>query len=109
MSAFLLKSVWGGVGMRTLRPRKIFEYVMLSYPSLTHTFVSENCDIWGGQGMPGTTGSQQWACFWGFRGRPPATGGVRAAAGRCRFKDALRVPAAGCAGCSVTSRPRPAG
>lgn len=36
--------------MRTLRPRKIFEYIMLSYPSLTHTFVNENCNIWGGGG-----------------------------------------------------------
>lgn len=29
--------------------------------------------------------------------------------GRCRFKDGLRVPAAGCEDAAVTSRPRPAG
>lgn len=45
----------------------------------------------------------------GAFGRALAAGGVRAEAGRCRFKDALRVPAPGGAGCSVTSRPRPTG
>lgn len=50
MSAFLLKSGgWGVGGMRTLRPRKIIKYIMLSDSSLTNTFLKENCNI-GGEG-----------------------------------------------------------
>lgn len=60
--------------MRTLRPRKIFEYIMLSYPSLTHTFVNENCNIWGGAGSAWGRGKSTVGLFLGLSRQTPGGG-----------------------------------